>query len=77
MESPLTPPPRLQVISASEIPSRTAQKRIAAFLDDFHARSTSAQGGNTAVTVQLQKLGDALKEESQRVKKRKDKKSNI
>jgi hypothetical protein len=77
MDSPLTPPPRFQVISATEIPPRTAQKCIAAFLDDFQARSTSAQGGNTAVTVQLQKLMDALKEEFPRVKKRKDQKSNV
>jgi hypothetical protein len=75
MDRPLSPPFRIQVISATEIPPKTAQKLLAAFLDDFQARSTSAQGGNTAVTVQLQKLVDALKEE--RVKKRKDKKSNV
>ena len=77
MDTPLTPPPRMQIISAEAIPPRTAQKRIAAFLDDFYARSTSAQGGNTAVTVQLQKLMDALKEEFPRVKKRKDQKNNV
>lgn len=77
MERPLTPPPRIQVISATDIPPRTAQKLIAAFLDDFQARSTSANGGETAGTVQLQKLMDALKEEFPRAKKRKDQKSNV
>ena len=77
MERPLSPPPRIQIISANEISTKVARKHLANFLDDFQARSTSAQGGNTAVTVQLQKLIDALKEESQRVKKRKDKKSNV
>ena len=75
MDRPLSPPLRIQVISATAIPPKTAQKHLAAFLDDFQARSTSAQGGSTAVTVQLQKLMDALKEE--RVKKRKDKKINV
>jgi restriction endonuclease S subunit len=77
MERPLSPPLRIQVISTDEIPPRTAQKRIAAFLDDFQARSTSTQEGNTAVTVQLQKLMDALKEDYQHVKKRKDKKMKV
>lgn len=77
MESPLTPPPRIQVISTTEITPRIARKRITAFLDDFQARSTSAHGGDTAGTVQLQKLMDALKEEFPRAKKRKDQKSNV
>lgn len=75
MDRPLTPPPRVRVISTIPISTKTTQKRLETFLDDFQARSTSAQGGNTAVTVQLQKLVDALKEE--RVKKRKDKKGNL
>ena len=75
MDRPLTPPPRVQVISTIQISTKTTQKHLETFLDDFQARSTSSQGGNTAVTVQLQKLVDALKEE--RVKKRKDKKGNL
>ena len=63
MDPPLTPPPRIQVVSTTAISTKTTQKRLQVFLDDFQARSTSAQGGNTAVTVQLQKLADALKEE--------------
>ncbi|KAF4611176.1 hypothetical protein D9613_007283 [Agrocybe pediades] len=71
MDAPLTPPIRIQPVSAAPISAKEAQKRLDAFLEDFKARSTSAQGGNTAVTVQLQKLANALKEE--RKKKRKDK----
>jgi len=71
MDAPLSPPVRIKAISASPINSKDAQKRLDGFLEDFKARSTSAQGGNTAVTVQLQKLANALKEE--RKKKRKDK----
>lgn len=74
MDRPLTPPPRIQVISTISTSTKTTLKLLETFLDDFQARSTSAQGGNTAVTVQLQKLVDALKEE--RVKKRKDKIDN-
>jgi hypothetical protein len=63
MDAPLAPPVRLQATSSSPIPTKNAQKRIAAFLDDFEARSISSGGPNTAVTVQLQKLEDALREE--------------
>ena len=63
MDPPLTPPARIQVVSTTPISIKTTQHRLQGFLDNFQARSTSAQGGNTAVTVQLQKLMDALKEE--------------
>jgi exopolysaccharide biosynthesis protein len=75
MDNRLTPPHRIQIMSVIPISTKTTRKRLKAFLDDFQARSTSAQGGNTAVTVQLQKLMDVLKEE--RVMRRKDKKSNV
>jgi hypothetical protein len=63
MDPPLHPPLRIQPISSSSISVKHAQKRLEAFLDDFQARSSASQGGNTAVTVQLQKLKDALREE--------------
>ncbi|KIM39544.1 hypothetical protein M413DRAFT_45502, partial [Hebeloma cylindrosporum] len=61
MDPPLSPPVRLQAISATPITQKAIQKQIEAFLEDFQSRSTSAQGSNTAVTVQLQKLAKALK----------------
>jgi hypothetical protein len=69
MDPPLNPPVRLQPISAIPISSRAAQKAIETFLDDVQARTTAGQGGHGAVTVQLQKLGDALKEERRAKKK--------
>ncbi|KAF8234438.1 hypothetical protein L208DRAFT_1262033 [Tricholoma matsutake] len=63
MDPSLQPPLRIQPLSSSSISTKHAQRRIGAFLDDFQARSTASQGGNTAVTVQLQKLKDALREE--------------
>ena len=73
MDPPLTPPLRIQVTSTAPISTEVTGERIARFLPDFQARSTSAQGGNTAVMVQLQKLMDALKEE--RAEKKKHKKN--
>ena len=66
MDPPLQPPLRVQQLSSSSISVKHAQRRLEAFLDDFQARSTASQEGNTAVTVQLQKLKDALKEERHR-----------
>ncbi|PPQ82881.1 hypothetical protein CVT25_009701 [Psilocybe cyanescens] len=69
MDAPLSPPLRIHPISDAPITTRTAQKNTEAFLQDFQSRITSAQGGNTAVTVQLQKLANALKEERKKSKK--------
>ncbi|KAJ3515718.1 hypothetical protein NLJ89_g1582 [Agrocybe chaxingu] len=69
MDPPLTPPVRIQPVSSTLITTRDAQKELERFLEDFQARSTSAQGGNSAVTVQLQKLATALKEERRQKKK--------
>lgn len=69
MDPPLIPPLRLQPILSSSITTRSAQKLMESFLDDFQARTTVSHGGNTAVTVQLQKLADALKEERKLRKK--------
>jgi len=63
MDPPLTPPLRIQPFKAQSISERQAQKGVQTFLENFQGRSTSAQGGNTAVTVQLQKLAMALKDE--------------
>ncbi|KAF9529003.1 hypothetical protein CPB83DRAFT_790910 [Crepidotus variabilis] len=70
MDPPLAPPVRIQPISATPVSAKSVQKTLEIFLEDFQARSTAGQGGNGAVTVQLQKLADALKEE--RKLKRKD-----
>ncbi|KAF8194668.1 hypothetical protein BJ912DRAFT_1087228 [Pholiota molesta] len=70
MDPPLSPPVHIHPIASTPITLKATQKRLEDFLEDFQARSTSAQGGNTAVTVQLQKLTDALKEERKAKKER-------
>jgi len=69
MDPPLVPPLRLQPILSNSITTRSAQKLMESFLEDFQARTTVSHGGNTAVTVQLQKLADMLKEERKLWKK--------
>ena len=76
MDKPLIPPLRIQPVSATDISTKATRRRLEAFLYDFQARNTSAQGGNTAVTVQLQKLSYALKEE-RAFKKKKGQKNNV
>lgn len=68
MDAPLNPPTRIEPLSKTPLSTRAAENLLHTFLQDFEARSTSAQGGNTAVTVQLQKLKDALHEERKRKK---------
>ena len=64
MDAPLHPPLRLKPISSTPVSSKTTEKILEAFIDDFQIRSTASQGGgNTAVTVQLQNLRDAVHEE--------------
>jgi len=72
MDPPLSPPVRLQAISAMPITQKAMQKQIDMFLEDYQSRTTAAQGTNTAVTVQLQKLANALK--ADRKKKKTDSK---
>ncbi|KAJ7031833.1 hypothetical protein C8F04DRAFT_1109257 [Mycena alexandri] len=60
MDAPLHPPKPLS--------SRNTQKRLEVFLQDLQDRTTAAQSGHTAVTVQVQKLKDALKEEREDIK---------
>lgn len=69
MDAPLNPPARIQPFSVTPISTRSTQKRIDAFMNEFQARTTAGQGINTAVTVQLQNLRDALHEEHERRKK--------
>jgi len=63
MDTPLHPPLRIQTLASSPLSKKSTENSIEAFIDDFQARSTTAQGSNTAVTVQLQKLKDALHDE--------------
>ncbi|PBK71281.1 hypothetical protein ARMSODRAFT_955075 [Armillaria solidipes] len=69
MDAPLNPPARIQPFSVTSISTRSTQKRIDAFMSEFQARTTAGQGINTAVTVQLQNLRDALHEEHERRRK--------
>ncbi|KAF9444251.1 hypothetical protein P691DRAFT_807665 [Macrolepiota fuliginosa MF-IS2] len=63
MDVPLHPPVRIHARTSTPLSTKSAEKRLEAFIHDFQARSTASQGGNTAVTVQLQKLKDALHDE--------------
>lgn len=63
MDVPLHPPVRIHTLASTPVSTKTAEKRLNAFIEDFQARSTASQGSNTAVTVQLQKLKDTLHDE--------------
>ena len=63
MDPPLDPPIRIREISSAPLSTKQTIKALNAFLDDFKARSLTSQAGNGAVTVQVKKLKDALKEE--------------
>ncbi|KAJ4483871.1 hypothetical protein J3R30DRAFT_3238857, partial [Lentinula aciculospora] len=63
MDPALQPPINLRPLSLRPISTKNVAKRLGNFVEDFQARTTVAQGGNTAVTVQLQKLKDAIQEE--------------
>jgi hypothetical protein len=63
MDPPLDPPIRIHEISRMTLSTKQTIKSLNAFLDDFEARRLTSQAGNGAVTVQLKKLKDALKEE--------------
>ena len=63
MDRPLDPPPRIMTEATRDISARSAHKRVQSFLDNFHSRGTARQEANMVVTVQLQKLADALKAE--------------
>ena len=63
MDPPLDPPIRIHEIARTPLSTKQTIKSVNAFLDDFEARRLTSQAGNGAVTVQLKKLKDALKEE--------------
>uniref|UniRef100_D8PUS2 Uncharacterized protein n=2 Tax=Schizophyllum commune (strain H4-8 / FGSC 9210) TaxID=578458 RepID=D8PUS2_SCHCM len=67
MDAPLVPPTRIEVSSSTPMSAEKAAKRLDAFITAFGERSQAAEGGSTAVTVQLQKLKDALVEERKHV----------
>jgi hypothetical protein len=62
------PPPRITTTSTKNLSAKRAQIRIQAFLDDFENRNSALKGGDKTVTVQLQKLNQALLEERRRQK---------
>ncbi|KAJ7083813.1 hypothetical protein C8R44DRAFT_722024 [Mycena epipterygia] len=68
MDAPLHPPLRINALSSKGLTSKSTQKRLEAFLQDFQDRTTAAQSGHTAATVQVHKLKDALKEEREMTK---------
>ena len=63
MDAPLRPPLRIDLISTTPLSTKQTIKGLTVFFNDFENRSSMSQAGNTAVTVQLKKLKDALKEE--------------
>ncbi|KAF7325067.1 Short-chain dehydrogenase/reductase family protein [Mycena kentingensis (nom. inval.)] len=68
MDAPLHPPLRVTALENTHLSTKITQKRLEAFLLDFQERATAAQGGLPAVTVQVQKLAAALKEEREEMK---------
>ncbi|KAJ7181131.1 hypothetical protein C8R46DRAFT_1211403 [Mycena filopes] len=68
MDAPLHPPLRISALSSTPLSNKNAQKRLEGFLQDLQDRTTASQSGHTAVTVQVQKLADALKEEREDIK---------
>ena len=64
MDAPLNPPVRILPDATSQpLSIKATEKQIAEFLIGFQERSAGSLGGNTAVSVQLKKLKEALKEE--------------
>ncbi|KAJ7097236.1 hypothetical protein B0H15DRAFT_773681 [Mycena belliarum] len=68
MDAPLHPPLRIDALTSKPLSAKSTQKRLESFLQDFQDRTTAAQSGHTAVTVQVRKLRDALKEEKEALK---------
>jgi len=63
MDPPLHPPVRIQPIESTPLSSKAAEKQLDAFIQSFQMRGTASLGGNTAATVQLKKLKQALRDE--------------
>jgi len=68
MDNLSDPPPRITATTSKNLSAKRAQTRIQAFLNDFENRNSTLNGGDKAVTAQLQKLNQALLEERQRQK---------
>ncbi|KAI0364707.1 hypothetical protein BV20DRAFT_955644 [Pilatotrama ljubarskyi] len=64
MDAALTPPLRIQPLHVQQISPDAAQKRLDKFLREFHARNVAKHNGESTTSAQLQKLADALSEES-------------
>jgi len=70
MDSSAAPPPRILVQRSTPIAAENARSRLDAFLADFEVR-TATKGGDSAITMQLQKLSAALSDETRRANKEK------
>ncbi|KAL7280691.1 hypothetical protein ACG7TL_005630 [Trametes sanguinea] len=66
MDAALTPPLRIKPIHVQQISPEAAQKRLDNFINDFRTRSIAKNSGESTTAAQLQKLADALSEESAR-----------
>ena len=64
MDAALTPPLRLQPQRAQQISAEAVQKRLDGFIHRLRERNLLKNVGETTTAVQLQKLADALTEES-------------
>jgi plasmid maintenance system killer protein len=63
MESTLYPPARIHTASSREIPTKTAEKNVENFLENYQSRRSVSSGVDSSFTVQLQKIAAALHEE--------------
>jgi hypothetical protein len=66
MDDSVHPPVRFQAVSSTTLSTRNVKARIDNFLADFQSRTTPGKGGDTTVTVQLQKLSGALQQKLDR-----------
>ncbi|KDQ21052.1 hypothetical protein BOTBODRAFT_169713 [Botryobasidium botryosum FD-172 SS1] len=62
MDTPLHPPLRISCLSATPLPAVQAQAQLAHFVANFQQR-TRTQGGDTTISVQLEKFEAALRQE--------------
>ncbi|KAI0330952.1 hypothetical protein GY45DRAFT_684909 [Cubamyces sp. BRFM 1775] len=65
MDAALTPPLRIEPLRVQQVSPQAAQKRIDDFLHEYRARIVAKNSGESSTSTQLQKLADALSEESQ------------
>ena len=65
------PPVRIQANASSPLSFKAAQSHVDGFLIDFRARSGPSKGGDAAITAQLHKLSESLKEQRARERRHK------